>query len=362
MNYSADVRKDHGSSISTSLLMDNFLATNHLVCNLIGLPLNLVTAAYIVFKSRLHQTRNILWLGVAFSNVLVLLNHLVESYVHQFQSETAKNIFIFFAGLPYSSLMLNLFLSLVDRYVRVAHSVWYKRKVTITLIVSGQIGCFSILCVLMKGPYLIEIIHFSSQFTMTELKIVSIVGFVTLLLCAVGEIFVYLKVKYYLGFEKEADTTLAIRRRAFTRKEQITQTTEFVGGESLEDSLIGFHHQQTTASVKELVVTPSPFFVHIGGQEISRVELAAARTALDSVTLFLLFALPSFLTLNLTVYADCFPATAVTGTFHVRQDCSKYLWTLAYTRGRMLFYPVVNPILFTTRSRDLSQILDQWLN
>ena len=336
----------------------NLLAWSHLVCNLIGLPLNILTALFIIFKPRLHQTRNILWLGVAFSNVLVLLQHLVEAYAHHFQSDTAKDIFVFVFGLPYASLALNLFFSLVDRYVSIAYSAWYKRKVVIniTWIVSGEIGCFSILCILMKGPYLIEVIQFSSQITRTEVKISNIVGFTTLFLCVAGCILVYFKVKYYLDHEKNADMMRVIRRRAFTRKEQSTQTTEFVGGEPLEDSLIGFHHQQTTATVQELVVAPSPFFIHIGDQEISQREIEASRNVLDSVTLLLLFASPFIVTFNLTIYSDCYSAT---GTLPIGQHCSNYLWAFAYTRGLLLIYPVVNPILFATRSRDLSQALSR---
>ena len=96
-------------------------------------------------------------------------------------------------------------------------------------------------------------------------------------LCVVAYILVYFKVKYYLDHDKNADITLAIRRRAFTRKEQSTQT--FVGGVPVEDSLIGFHHQQITATEQKLVVTPSPFFIHIENQEISRRELEASRIA-----------------------------------------------------------------------------------
>ena len=359
MNYSGDVEK--ASSTTTSLPMDSFLAASHLVCNLIGLPLNLLTAVYIIFKRRLHQTRNILWLGIAFSNVLVLLHHLVEAYVHHFQSETAKKIVSFTATLPLISLALNLFISLVDRYVCIAHSAWYKHNVNITWIIAGQIGCFSILCLLMKGPIIfIETIQFSSQFTTAQLKISNIVGFTALFLCVAWYILVNLKVKYYLRLEKNADMTLAIRRRAFTRKEQSTQTTEFVEGlvegKPLEDSLIGFHHQQTIASEQELVVTPSPFFIHIGDQEISRRELEASRNALDSVTLFFLFALPFIVTFNLNIYSDCFSATA---TLLIGQHCSKYLWAFAYTKGLLLIYPVVNPILFIIRSRDFSQALSR---
>ena len=208
MNHSVAVlREDNStSSIFHFIPMDAFLATNHVVCNLVGLPLNLLTTTYIVLTRRMHQTRNILWLGVAFSNMLILVTHLVEFYAYQFQCETAQKIIIFMAGLPYASLMLNLFFSLLDRYISVAHSAWYKRNVNITWIASGQIGCFAVFCVLMKGHYLLEIIPIPSGLTITEIKIVSIVGSATLLLCVIGYIFVYVKVASYLRLDNENRT------------------------------------------------------------------------------------------------------------------------------------------------------------
>ncbi len=65
-------------SASPFLFMDSFLAMNQGVCILIGVPLNLLTAAFITLSPRFHQTRNILWLGVAFSNLFVLSTGLVE--------------------------------------------------------------------------------------------------------------------------------------------------------------------------------------------------------------------------------------------------------------------------------------------
>ena len=117
------------------------------------------------------------------------------------------------AGLPNISLNFNLFLSFVDRYVCVAHSAWYKRKVTITWIVSGQIGSLSILLVLMKGSYFVELIPLPATVNITEMKIVSIVGFTTLLLRVFGQICVYFKLKYYLRLEKDADMALSTLRR-----------------------------------------------------------------------------------------------------------------------------------------------------
>ena len=359
MNHSTVIRDETednstSSSVSHFMLMDGFVATNNVICGVVGFPLNLFTAVFIIFKPRLHHTRNIVWLGVAFSNLLILLEHLFEFYAYQFHSETAKEVFSLVAGLPYTSLMLNLFFLLVDRYVSIAHSAWYKRSVSITWIVSGEIGCFSILCVLMKGPYLVELIPFPAALTITKIKFSSVFGFITLSLCAAGQAFVYFKVKYYLDLEKDAATSLSSHKRAqyndFARERLAnnTQTAEFISESSLE----GFRHHAVAASLQNRPVTPSPFFIIIGNETISRLELKAAHHAVDSVSLFFVFFLPAVTALMFAISAGCSSASDL-----IRQECSTSLWFLTYTRGLMVFYIILSPIFFVIRSHDLSQTL-----
>ena len=362
MNPSAVVQEENSNSSGYhTILMDGFLSINNVLCGVIGIPLNVLTAALIIFSPRLHQTRNILWLGVAFSNVLVLFQHLLEFYANQFQSETAKKIFSLVAGLPFASLALNLFLSLVDRYVSIAHSSWYKQKVTITWIVSGQIGCFSILCLVIKGPYLLEIFPFPPRITNAELKFFSVTAFFTSLLCVLGQIFVYSKVKCFLRLEKDMGVSPSTDGGAYNG--EVHRTTEFMGEEhprepdqeNPRDDFHQFHrHKSAEASQQNsAAVNPSPFFIQIGDEKISRMELKAARHALESVTLLLLFFLPTFIAFMFAISDDCSSVNLI------RPECSTYLWTLAYTRGIMVLYTIVSPIFFVMRSPDLSGALNR---
>ena len=358
-HLSADLKGATSNASCSFFPMDYFLATNHVICNVIGLPLNLLTAVYIVLTPRLHQTRNIVWLGITFSNVLVLSEHLVEFYAYHFESETAKKIFSLVAGLPYGSLMMNLFLSLIERYVSIVHSSWYKNNVTITWIVSGQIGCFSIICVLMKGPYVLEIFPFPPQITTAELKLFSVAGFFTLILCLFGQISLYIKIKCFLRLEKDLDVPPSTNRRACYRQNENThQTTDkFMGKELEQENSLDFRHHAAAASALKIpTATPSSFFIRIGDQIISRRELKAARHVLDSVALLLVFALPTYATFMFAVAADCSPSTSHNLS---NPDCSTYLWTFAYTRGISLIYVVINPIFFTIRSRDMVQALNR---
>ena len=76
-----------------------------------------------------------------------------------------------------------------------------------------------------------------------------------------------------------------------------TQTTEFMRGEPQENSLDDFRHHAVAASLQNPTATPSQFFIHTGDHAISRLELEAARNAVQGVSLFLIFSLPTVLAL-----------------------------------------------------------------
>ena len=366
MNHSAVIREavDNSTSyaaVSHFLPMNDSVAIINVICSVVVISMNVLTAIFILLKRRLHQTRNFLWLGVAFSNVLILLHNLAEFYAYQFQSEAAEKIFSLVLGLPYASLALNLFLSLFDRYVCIAHHSWYKRKVTITWIISGQIGCFSILCVLTKGPYLLEFIPLLEELSITNTKIVRIVGSIIGLLCVAIQVSLYFKVKYYLDLGKEADTSVSSHIRtqynynARQPQAKNMQTTEFMGGETQEEnSLDDFHrHLAAAESLQKRPATTSSFFIHVGNNKISRLELKSARLAVDTFSLYLVFFLPFSVALMFAISADCFSVNMVL------QKCSPYLWNVTYTRGFVAFYTIVSPIFCFIRSNyfhDLSVV------
>ena len=129
-----------------------------------------------------------------------------------------------------------------------------------------------------------------------------------------------------------------------------------MGGESQEEnSLYGFLHNAAAVSLQNTTaIAPSPLFIQIGNKKISRLELDAARHAVDAVSLFLVFFLPSLVTLSFATFADCSSSNHL-----IRQECSVYLWSLSYTRALVVFYTIVNPIFFVKRSRDLTQALNR---
>ena len=89
---------------------------------------------------------------------------------------------------------------------------------------------------------MLDFISLPGGLNVTDMKIVRIVGTLILLLCVVGQVF-FFKVKYYLDLGKDVlDTPVSSHTRAqYNYKARETQaknmqTTEFMGGETQEES------------------------------------------------------------------------------------------------------------------------------
>ena len=151
-------------------------------------------------------------------------------------------------------------------------------------------------------------------------------------------------------------------RRASNRQGRNTnQTTEFLGEElpresEQENSVEYFHlHHAAAAALQNSSLTPSPHFIRIRGQTISRLELKTARHAVYNASLFFMFSLPTCVTLLFASSVDC-PSS----DYIIRhQECLAYLWFLAYARGLMVLYIIFNPTLFCMPSPDLSRALNR---
>jgi len=145
------------------VFMDTFLAYGHLVCALIGTPINLMIILFIVFCRRLRrQPRNIIWIGIGFSNIFILVVNILELSVY-YSPENAElcRVRFFLNGLPGATLLMNNFFSLVERYLTIFHLLWYRRCVTVRLVSGIQFAAFVLLLFLMKSHYI---------FGLTEVK------------------------------------------------------------------------------------------------------------------------------------------------------------------------------------------------
>ena len=350
------------SSLLLQIYMDTFLCVTHLTCGFIGLPMNILLLSFIVHSRRLHKPRNIVWLGIVFSNIIILLNRLLELCAFVFQDETLCRIFIFMVGLPYAALLLNLFLALVDRYVAFKYSLWYKRQVRIHYIVIGQIAANLLLIFVAKFSYIFRLNSVDCNVNSTDGIEVSVVIHILIILCITGQILVYQKIKNCLVIMSEnvntrsADLALSVIRCHSSSVP--TATEEAVANDDIGVATVmnDFPNKPQTVSQQRrqgFVKQENSYFVRIGNQSISRLELEAARNLTAGILSLCVFAFPSFLVF--TIGMGCVH-------FFNAEECSSVAWASAYTSELNLLVTIYKPIFFVLRSRDFSEALRQSLS
>jgi len=130
------------------LFMDTFIAVGHLICACFGIPLNVTVIFFIIFRRRLRrQPRILIWIGIGFSNIFFLLSNILEPIGYYFSTEATELCLVhfFLLGFPGASFLMYNFLSLVDRYLSIFHPVWYRRCVTVRLVLGIQLAAFVVL-------------------------------------------------------------------------------------------------------------------------------------------------------------------------------------------------------------------------
>nr|CAG4643425.1 EOG090X0BB3 [Ilyocryptus agilis] len=285
---------------------DNFLhlcirySLTHIACAVVGLPVNALVVYFIIRRRRLHNIRNATWLGIIFSNSFILLNHLLEVYAVEQQSETACRIYVFLVGLPYSTLILSLILALADRYVSISYPTFYKRHARrMCLAIIGEFVSFGLLCIIAKSSYVFG-------------------GMTTVLVAAqlTGQIVVYCKVRDCLA----VDGVVTARNIGETELSTIQINCSVNGNRC------------------------SSFFVRIGSNSVSRLEVEATRNVTVGVLAFSLFSFPILVTS--AMYFGC---VQITGD---NAECGTYIWALSYARELVQLHSIYNPVSFSIRSPD----------
>jgi len=196
-NLLRDINSNN-SVTSFPFSMDRVTTVLQLIEALIGMPLNVLMAAVIISWRRLHSPRNILWLGSAFSNLFILITNIIKFYAFHWQDVPSCKLYIAIVGLPYASLLSNLLLALIDRSICVTRPSWYRRRVKISWIVLVQLSCFLLICFIVKSPYIFGLTTLQCAYNQSAGKFVTAVTLALFILCIVGQVTLYWRVKYYL--------------------------------------------------------------------------------------------------------------------------------------------------------------------
>ena len=165
MNYTSSVEETNFALTlpSPAFFMDEYLTSFQILFAAIGIPLNLLLVGFIIFLERLQSPRNLIWIGIGFSNIFILVGFVLEAIFSKMEPSQSWLCYNMIGGLPFGSLVINLHLSLFNRHVNLHYSSWHKRHVTNRLIVTTKIVCFILFFLIFKGHY------FASNFSLREM-------------------------------------------------------------------------------------------------------------------------------------------------------------------------------------------------
>lgn len=88
------------------------------------------------------------------------------------------------------------------------------------------------------------------------------------------------------------------------------------------------------------------FFIHVGTETISRLEVEAAWTLVAGVSSLIVICSPIFIVLTSSLFCH-----------HLFQNCSSVAWLIPYFRELVLVHTVYNPVVYIYRCREFTEAL-----
>jgi len=318
------------------------------------IDLRIVTIIFfIIFRRRLRrQPRILMWIGIGFSNIFFLLYNILEpiGYFYTTEAEDFCRIHFFLVGFPGAAFLMYNFLSLVDRYLSIFHPVWYRRCVTVRLVLGIQLAAFVVLFFLMKSHYIFGLIKVECNVVHPldrTFYIVFIVCF--LILCSTGQLTIYIMIKKHLvqpTITNQEDNINRVHNTTTNSGVKATSERIILPGDYIRSStdcneiispeqavrVLGQRVDSSNVTKKDL------HFVRIKYQIVSRLELEATRNVVLSIGIFLLFSSPWIIS---SVLAHLCNGRVIQKT-NMSEDeemtearlnqCSLYYWAISYSR------------------------------
>ena len=359
------------------VFMDTFIASGHLLCALFGIPLNMTIILFIVTLRRLRrQPRNIVWIGIGVSTIFVLFTNLLEPIVFYSNTESTElcHIHFFLVGFPGASILMNNCLSLADRYFSIFHSVWYRRCVTVRLVLGIQLAAFITLFFLMKSHYIFGLIQVKCN-VVHPLDRTIYIGFFAffLILCLSGQITVFLMIKKHLVATTNVGSTNGCNDTTTNASAESTpRDIQQNSHHSTDNHLFIIPPEEAVRSLgfqteSKSIMKNNSHFVRIRDQMVSRLELEATRNVILSVGIMLLFTSPWIITSVLaeicnTGYFISWAKDEGEAREPFVEQCSPYFWATSYTRLILLIgHSIYQSIFSVIRSKDFSAVLGRAL-
>ena len=197
------------------LIANDFSIVSHIICCLAGIPLNAFIAYLILRFERLHRRpRNIFLLGIILANLMAFFPALLDtiSYYRPASWEGSGPMCLVYVatfGLPYAFLLLNLFISLMDRYVAVTHPLWHREKMTVQRAVLSLVIGGLVVTIVTKFVYLTGMSPLTCKLPFIHTKALGGSLVVLFVFCLCAHFAVYKKTRKILQENRAIESSLS---------------------------------------------------------------------------------------------------------------------------------------------------------
>jgi len=195
------------------LEFDKFCLISHCILIIFGIPLNLIVTVVILSNHRLkNKPRNILFLGIVISSLFSLVTVMLEIIAHYFESPLFCKITGLILGVPYTCILKNLLLALLDRYLAITRPLLHLKTVTVRNVRIIQIIGVIVIFFFIKWPVIFSGVPFRCDLLLIEAKTIAMHQSILILLCVVCYVLVYFKTKQYARPNRVISVSYANRR------------------------------------------------------------------------------------------------------------------------------------------------------
>ena len=232
-----------------------------MLCLIIGIPLNGIIIWIVLREPEMRtKSRHIFLIGITFSNFVAFVPAILE-IVHFFQqSDLLCRCFIFLMGLPDIFLLLNIFLSLLDRYLAIRDPLWHRLHVTVPRVVFWLVVGFAASTLGGKFVFIFQLVELRCEMKLAAVKTLGCILSVLFILCIVARVTVYLQTRKLLLVDHVQET----------------------------------NHMEMVVVHNDHSSPPTWGTIHLNQRTLRRMEIEATRTLVAGVTSLFVLTFPMF--------------------------------------------------------------------
>jgi len=283
----------------------------------------------IVLLRRPHLTRNFAWIGIGISNIFSLVTVMAVGLSVRWESSASTHALCsWFVPLSIATQILNFMLAKVERHIAITYPHWHKSHATPIIVTAVQFASL-LLIVVMGLVFNFQLFEefVSKIFSCTwTFKLVGSIIFGVLPLCLTCQVIVGTRTRI-LSIEINYPGNAAVELDNLRGVSPVEQ-------DNVDDLSPGTQNNEPAEQ--------RSYFVRIGNNLVSRLELSAAQTVDIITALYLLFVItPVFI--SFVVVSICLQTSSSSSS-----DCSSFIGGFYYTGGILnsLYSGIVNPVAF----------------